>query len=232
MRLTGNFVVATGSRRLGQHRHDAVPRATRGNRVSTGCRCNDVRGAVEECCQRNGREHHKADNFDWIGTWGASPQFTTGDNIGPAPPLNNQTIREIAIRNLLAHRRGASACRRASKGKVRADSPPRRGSPLSGAAARSWCLRLPGASGTGALDLHADLKPLVARPSSRTTGALRATPENIGEAAMRPTSSEADRAYPSIHSVSFSTRKSVSQAASGRRRVSSGFGGQGLRGCC
>jgi lysophospholipase L1-like esterase len=32
----------------------------------------------------------------WVGTWGASPQFATGDNIGNAPSFNNQTIREIA----------------------------------------------------------------------------------------------------------------------------------------
>jgi lysophospholipase L1-like esterase len=31
----------------------------------------------------------------WIGTWGASPQLTTGDLFGTAPGFSNQTIRQI-----------------------------------------------------------------------------------------------------------------------------------------
>jgi lysophospholipase L1-like esterase len=39
------------------------------------------------------------DGFDrdlhWVGTWGASPQLTTGDLFGTAPGFNNQTIRQV-----------------------------------------------------------------------------------------------------------------------------------------
>jgi lysophospholipase L1-like esterase len=31
----------------------------------------------------------------WVGTWGATPQLTTGDLFGTAPGFNNQTIRQI-----------------------------------------------------------------------------------------------------------------------------------------
>jgi lysophospholipase L1-like esterase len=31
----------------------------------------------------------------WVGTWGASPQLTTGDLFGTAPGFSNQTIRQI-----------------------------------------------------------------------------------------------------------------------------------------
>jgi lysophospholipase L1-like esterase len=42
----------------------------------------------------------RAGDFDtdvphWVGTWGASPQLTTGDLFGTAPGFNNQTIRQI-----------------------------------------------------------------------------------------------------------------------------------------
>jgi lysophospholipase L1-like esterase len=42
----------------------------------------------------------RAGDFDadaprWVGTWGASPQLTTGDLFGTAPGFSNQTIRQI-----------------------------------------------------------------------------------------------------------------------------------------
>ena len=35
------------------------------------------------------------DDTHWVGTWGASPQLTTGDLVGTAPGFSNQTIRQI-----------------------------------------------------------------------------------------------------------------------------------------
>jgi lysophospholipase L1-like esterase len=53
----------------------------------------------------------------WVGTWGASPQLTTGDLFGTAPGFSNQTIRQIVristggfkIRVRLSNEYGAQA---------------------------------------------------------------------------------------------------------------------------
>jgi lysophospholipase L1-like esterase len=43
---------------------------------------------------RAGDDVFRHDTF-WVGTWGASPQLTTGDLFGTAPGFSNQTIRQI-----------------------------------------------------------------------------------------------------------------------------------------